>query len=190
MTGFHVGANSRETIKINIQDGRATALGRQSRNDGAVVSAGSASVSSSGSAMTIAQSSQRAVINWQTFNIGADASVNVVQPSSSAVLLNRIGSDAPSQIFGRLSANGQVVLVSGRPADLRFNVVNQLSFRVESLDALRHYHNAVSVEADVTEIRPVTHGNAWSVYCRDPETNRLEFYMHTPWYISQPYREP
>ena len=39
-SSFHVGANSRETIKINIQDGRATALGRQSRNDGAVVSAG------------------------------------------------------------------------------------------------------------------------------------------------------
>jgi len=31
---FHVGANSRETITINVQDSRSTALGRQSRNDG------------------------------------------------------------------------------------------------------------------------------------------------------------
>jgi flagellin len=39
-SSFHVGANSRETITVNIQDGRAVSLGRQSRNDGAVVSAG------------------------------------------------------------------------------------------------------------------------------------------------------
>ena len=34
---FHVGANSRETITINVQDSRSTALGRQSRNDGNAV---------------------------------------------------------------------------------------------------------------------------------------------------------
>jgi len=37
---FHVGANSRETITVNVADGRATSLGRQARNDGTVVSAG------------------------------------------------------------------------------------------------------------------------------------------------------
>jgi flagellin len=37
---FHVGANSRETITVNVADGRATSLGRQARNDGSVVSAG------------------------------------------------------------------------------------------------------------------------------------------------------
>lgn len=38
---FHVGANARETITVNVQDARATALGRQSRTDGAAVSANS-----------------------------------------------------------------------------------------------------------------------------------------------------
>lgn len=79
---------------------------------GAQVSAGSASVSSAGAAMTITQASDRAAINWQSFNIGQNASVTVAQPSSSSVLLNRIGGDAPSQILGRLSANGQIVLVN------------------------------------------------------------------------------
>ena len=31
---FHVGANAREPITVNVQDSRSTALGRQSRNDG------------------------------------------------------------------------------------------------------------------------------------------------------------
>ncbi len=79
---------------------------------GATVSAGLAIVSSAGANMTIDQASQRASINWQSFNIGKDASVNVVQPNASSVLLNRIGGDSPSQILGRLSANGQIVLVN------------------------------------------------------------------------------
>jgi len=79
---------------------------------GAQLSAGSASISSAGAAMTINQASDRAALNWQSFNIGKDASVNVLQPSAQSVLLNRIGGDAPSQILGRLSANGQIVLVN------------------------------------------------------------------------------
>ena len=79
---------------------------------GGAVSAGTAAISSVGAAMTIQQSSQRAAINWQSFNIGKDASVTVQQPNSSSVLLNRIGGDSPSQILGRMSANGQIVLVN------------------------------------------------------------------------------
>lgn len=79
---------------------------------GGVVSAGAAVISSAGAAMTIDQSSARAAINWQSFDVGANASVQVNQPSSSAVLLNRIGSQSPSQILGRVSANGQLVLVN------------------------------------------------------------------------------
>jgi catechol 2,3-dioxygenase len=83
----------------------------------------------------------------------------------------------------------QLVLASGRPAELPFNVVNQISFRVASLDDLRTLHARLADEP-VTEIRPVSHGNAWSVYFRDPEGNRIELYLDTPWYISQPFREP
>ena len=79
---------------------------------GGAVSAGAAAISSVGAAMTIQQSSQRAAINWQSFNIGKDASVTVQQPNSTSVLLNRIGGDSPSQILGRMSANGQIVLVN------------------------------------------------------------------------------
>jgi catechol-2,3-dioxygenase len=83
----------------------------------------------------------------------------------------------------------QIVLASGRPAELPFNVVNQLSFRVDSLADLRALHERLQREP-VTQISPVSHGNALSVYFRDPEGNRVELFVDTPWYVTQPLRIP
>ena len=63
-------------------------------------------------AMTISQSSDRAIINWQTFSIGAGNRVDIVQPSRQSVLLNRVTGNAGSTIAGALNANGQVFLVN------------------------------------------------------------------------------
>ena len=83
----------------------------------------------------------------------------------------------------------QLVLATGRPADLPFNVVNQSSFRVDSLRTLRQLHAALKNEP-VTDLRPVSHGNAVSVYFLDPEGNRIELLIDTPWYVPQPMRFP
>lgn len=83
----------------------------------------------------------------------------------------------------------QVVLASGRPAQIPFNVINQLSFRVEGFAGLRELYRRLQQEP-VTEIRPVSHGNALSVYFRDPEGNRIELFVDTPWYVNQPMRLP
>jgi catechol 2,3-dioxygenase-like lactoylglutathione lyase family enzyme len=83
----------------------------------------------------------------------------------------------------------QIVLATGRPADLAFNVVNQVSFRVPDLPTLRRFHQRLLAHG-ATDVQPVTHGNAISVYCRDPEGNRLELFVDTPWYCEQPLREP
>lgn len=82
----------------------------------------------------------------------------------------------------------QLVLATGRPADMAFNVVNQISFRVPDLATLRGFHHRLLAEG-ATDMHPVTHGNAVSLYCRDPEGNRLELFMDTPWYCDQPMRE-
>jgi catechol 2,3-dioxygenase-like lactoylglutathione lyase family enzyme len=83
----------------------------------------------------------------------------------------------------------QFVLASGRPADLPFNVINQLSFRVDSLDTLRELYHGLKNEP-VVDLGPVSHGNALSVYFHDPEKNRVELLIDTPWYIPQPHRVP
>ena len=82
----------------------------------------------------------------------------------------------------------QVILVSGRPDTQGFNLVNQISFYVSSLEELQSFYRKI-IEQEVDDIQPVTHGNAWSVYFRDPEGNRIEVYTHTPWYVSQPLRQ-
>eukprot|EP01031_Cornospumella_fuschlensis_P027443 gene27443-33146_t len=79
---------------------------------GGQVAQGAAAISQSGANMAIHQSTARAVVNWQNFDIGKDAKVNIVQPNAQAVLLNRVTGAAPSQIFGQMTANGQVVLVN------------------------------------------------------------------------------
>ena len=83
----------------------------------------------------------------------------------------------------------QVVLASGRPEKLDYNIVNQLSFRVDSLDTLRELQRGLKNE-QATELGPITHGNALSVYLRDPEGNRVELLVDTPWYVAQPCRIP
>jgi len=65
-----------------------------------------------GNDMVINQVTERATLHWQSFNIGANNSVEFVQPSSSSVALNRIFDSVPSEIAGRLSANGQVYLIN------------------------------------------------------------------------------
>jgi catechol-2,3-dioxygenase len=83
----------------------------------------------------------------------------------------------------------QIVLVSGRPDALKFNPINQISFRMESLADLREMHRRVVAE-QVKELYPVSHGNALSVYFHDPEGNRIELFIDTPWYCHQPVRMP
>lgn len=80
---------------------------------GGQVTAGQAAINQSGARMDVNQGSQQAIINWQTFNIGSQAQVNFQQPNASAIALNRVLSAAPSQIFGKLTANGQVFLING-----------------------------------------------------------------------------
>jgi filamentous hemagglutinin family protein len=62
--------------------------------------------------LVVNQSSPRTIIQWNSFNIGAQASVTFVQPDSSSVALNRVMGAEPSQIFGQLKANGQVFLIN------------------------------------------------------------------------------
>lgn len=78
---------------------------------GQIVS-GQGSISQSGNTMTVNQNTDSMIANWSTFNIGKDALVNFVQPGASSIALNRIQDSQPSQILGRLSANGQVFLLN------------------------------------------------------------------------------
>lgn len=77
------------------------------------VSYGQASLGMSvdGHTMTINQQSDKATLNWQSFDIGADNTVHFDQPSNTSVALNRVWDQTnPTQIFGHLTADGQVYI--------------------------------------------------------------------------------
>lgn len=80
--------------------------------EGGQVAAGQAAITTAGSTMTIAQQTAQAIINWQNFGIGSGEAVHINQPNSQAMLLNRVVGSNPSEIFGQLTANGQVILVN------------------------------------------------------------------------------
>jgi filamentous hemagglutinin family protein len=70
--------------------------------------------------LTITQQSRGAVVDWDSFDIGKQAAVDIVNPSwkSQSVTLNRVTGPNPSQIFGKLVADGSVFLIN--PAGVTF----------------------------------------------------------------------
>jgi catechol 2,3-dioxygenase len=96
------------------------------------------------------------------------------------------------------SEHHQLVLASGRSegAILEGPVFGgsfgatlfQLTFRLPDLATLRRIQQRLGAEGN-TNFVPLNHGNAWSIYTRDPEGNALEFVVDSPWYIHQPCGE-
>ncbi len=79
---------------------------------GGTVTSGSAGISTSGNTTSILQSTDRAIIRWDTFDINSSEHVQFLQPNSSSITVNRIRDSKASQIDGRLSANGNIILIN------------------------------------------------------------------------------
>src|SRR6476661_3371838 len=92
---------------------------------GAEVVGGQATIATTApNTLTIQQTTQRAAINWQSFNIAPNETTQFVQPSSSAIALNRVQAGDPSTIAGQLNANGQVILIN--PSGIAFTRGSQV----------------------------------------------------------------
>src|SRR6201991_4069463 len=79
---------------------------------GGQIVSGSGQIQQSANTTTIRQNSQSLSLNWQSFDIGADQTVNFLQPGASSVAVNRVLGNTASEIFGHLNANGQVWLIN------------------------------------------------------------------------------
>ncbi|HEY9034989.1 MAG TPA: filamentous hemagglutinin N-terminal domain-containing protein, partial [Pseudomonadales bacterium] len=102
---------------------------------GGTVVAGSASLHSSGNTLTVQQQTQRAIINWQSFDIAGGETTRFVQPDSSSAVLNRVNSGNPSAIYGTLKANGHVYLINPNGVVVGSSgVINTRSFVASTLD--------------------------------------------------------
>ena len=81
--------------------------------DGGNVVAGQAEILDHGNgSLEIRQASQKAVIDWRGFSIGQQEHTHFSQPGRDAVALNRVTGKEASTIAGRLSADGQIILLN------------------------------------------------------------------------------
>jgi catechol 2,3-dioxygenase len=92
----------------------------------------------------------------------------------------------------------QLVLASGRTEGTILEgpvlggsfgaAIFQLTFRLDDLATLRRVQQRLVGEGNSNFV-PLNHGNAWSLYTRDPEGNAIELVVDSPWYVHQPRGE-
>jgi catechol-2,3-dioxygenase len=80
----------------------------------------------------------------------------------------------------------EFVLMKGRSATKDTKVIQQLSFKVDTLAELKEFHT-VFKEENVEIQRTVSHGNAFGMYALDPEGNTIEVYYKTGFNVPQPH---
>ena len=83
----------------------------------------------------------------------------------------------------------EFVLMEGRVASDDAKVIQQISFRVPSIQDMRDFKERIDAES-VQIDRIVSHGNAFGMYFFDPEGNRIELYYKTGFPVPQPHGDP
>ena len=94
---------------------------------------------------------------------------------------------APDIVFmtGSARDHHQLALVQSR-GDEEGTSLDHNAFRVESLSDVKAMFEKLSKDPRVAAVAPITHGNAISVYFKDPEGNGIEIFCDTPWHVKQP----
>jgi catechol-2,3-dioxygenase len=80
----------------------------------------------------------------------------------------------------------EFVIMKGRDVAPDAKMVQQLSFKVDSLAELKKFHTTFK-EENVKILRTVSHGNAFGMYASDPEGNTIEVYYKTGFPVPQPH---
>lgn len=147
------------------------AAGAQALPTAPTVANGTASFNQVGNVLTVTNSNG-AIINWQTFSIGAGETTRFIQPAASSAVLNRILANDPSTIYGTLSSNGKVWLINpagilvgaGGVIDTAGFVASTLNVSAADFLAGRLRFQATSNAGDVANRGTITTPTGGSVY--------------------------
>ncbi|TSA16815.1 MAG: filamentous hemagglutinin N-terminal domain-containing protein, partial [Betaproteobacteria bacterium] len=141
---------------------------------------GSASFSQNGNLLKVTNSAG-AIINWNTFSIGANETTRFEQPSAASSVLNRVLANDPSVLLGTLSSNGRVWLINpagimvgqGARIDVGGFVASTLNVRNEDFLAGRLNFQATPNAGRIDNSGRITTPSGGSVYLIAPEvTNK------------------
>jgi len=142
------------------------------------VGTGISSITTTPDHMVIKQSAPQAIQNWQTFNIGSNAWVQFLQNNNpSWVCLNLIGSQSPSQIFGKLTAQGQIYLINtngilfGPTSQVNVHTLIASALNIQTSDFLNgtlNFSGAGASNASVVNQGTITTDTQGSVFLLGP----------------------
>jgi|GEM_PF-3693884 len=125
---------------------------------GGHISAGDASIAQHGKITNIQQNSQKAAINWQTFGIKADETVNFKQPNAQAVILNRVIGNEKSVIDGAMNANGKVFIsnpngmIIGKNAQINVGALLATTAKIKNQDFMNGLFKFDQATGDITQL--------------------------------------
>ena len=97
-------------LSLGLATSSVGALENNALPTGGVVEAGSATITQSTQQLTVDQSSQQAILGWESFNVGVDASVHFNHQLANSSTLNNIHGASGSVILGDIYSNGQLII--------------------------------------------------------------------------------
>ena len=84
----------------------------------------------------------------------------------------------------------QIAFASVRRGEEPSNTLDHVAFRTNSLADVKDLARRLEADGRASQLNPTTHGNAWSIYFKDPEGNGIEVFCDTPWHVKQPQLKP
>jgi catechol 2,3-dioxygenase len=100
------------------------------------------------------------------------------------------GKGEDGMVFLSMSQGEHHQIVLGKaPRAAAPSVLDHIALRAPSLEVLRHFRQVLQAHPQA-EPQTVSHGTSWSLYLKDPEDNRMEIFVDTPWHVDQPVRFP
>ncbi|MFT4572547.1 MAG: catechol 2,3-dioxygenase [Hyphomicrobiaceae bacterium] len=90
------------------------------------------------------------------------------------VFLSQVGSEHHQLAFLPLRGEGPST------------TLDHMAFRVDSLADVKEMARRLDTDGRASELAPVSHGNAWAVYFKDPEGNGVEVFCDSPFAVVQP----
>ena len=79
---------------------------------GGTISSGAGKIDSSSSSLTVTQTTNKIIINWESFSVGKNESVSFMPPDNASSAFNNILGNSRTVVEGNLSSNGQIVLAN------------------------------------------------------------------------------
>jgi catechol-2,3-dioxygenase len=108
------------------------------------------------------------------FQVSDRGPLDPANPAVEVAFLSQVSTD-----------HHQIALASVR-GDGPSTTLDHIAFRVDSLADVKTLAATLAADGRASDIAPLSHGNAWSVYFKDPEGNGIEVFCDSPWNVRQP----